>query len=110
MTSRNEQTIARLETQARAIRDRLEVAILEFPGLCRWAVEYPVRYSGCTQREHLAALRRYVDRAVPVAASRVSEAYGLGRGSEWAARHQLHAPAADARAAGQALASLARVA
>jgi len=96
----------RTRTRARQAATDLEAAIgravrADYPSLCGWALRVPhhriVRYGpreddwrwGAypTAAEHAAAYRRYCERAVQVAASRISECYGLGVGSEWAERH-----------------------
>jgi len=60
-------------------------------------------------REECATLQRYMERVVTVAASRISEAYGMGEGGRWAARHGLTVADADAVARAQATTSLAEV-
>lgn len=83
-----------------AILDREMTAT--YPRLCGWLIPMP------TSRKRRAA---WAKRAVAFAASRISEAYGIGRGSEWLGQ-QFDASAAlagktvDSLAAGQVLASL----
>lgn len=59
--------------------------------------------------QECAALRRYLGRAATVACRRISEAYGLGAGAEFAARHGLLAEDPDHVARAQVLDSLARL-
>jgi len=89
----------RLLDQARQLEATIDVAMRDYPGLCGWRLPLHDRYrwdraahgwrAYRSAGQHARALRRYLDRAVHVAASRISEAYGLGQGAEWIARHSL---------------------
>lgn len=94
--------VATLQEQAKALDTAITAAVrADYPDLCGFALRVPGPYrwdaradhgdggwrAWRSQRERKAALRRYLDRAVSVAAGRISECYGIGLGSAWAARH-----------------------
>jgi hypothetical protein len=110
----------RLLGQARQLEAAIDRAMQDYPGLWSWKLPLRDRYrwdraadgwrAYRSAGQHARALRRYLDRAVHVAASRISEAYGLGQGAEWMARHGLDSNHdSDARAAAQTRASVAAV-
>ena len=90
------QQIEKLSAEVSALDQKLEASVRgEYPGLHGWRLNAP----GCerfdrttekwvrrTQPQYIAAMRRYLDSAVQVAAGRISEAYGMGVGSAWAAK------------------------
>ena len=63
----------------------VEAAVKQaYPDLCGWQVtvrQYMEDKS--KRRSYCDAARVWAQRVVPVAASRISEAYGLGTGSDW---------------------------
>lgn len=123
-TRRDHETRDRLLAEARELQAAIDRAMqADYPALCGWKLPLRDRYRWVGGRdtgdwrayrsagEHARALRRYLDRVVHVAASRISEAYGLGAGAEWVERHKLASRHdSDVRAAAQTRASLAAVA
>ena len=107
--------------EARQLEAAVDRAMRDYPGLCGWKLPLRDRYRWVggetggwrayrSAGQHARVLRRYLDRAVHVAASRISEAYGLGTGAEWLARHGLASNHdSDGRAAAQTRASVAAV-
>lgn len=89
--------------RARDLEQRLTETVREdFPDLCGWAMRREAivrtgpgaqdwRWDGSV-RGRAKRARQYIEQAVGVAASRISQAYGLGAGSEWAARRFGSAP------------------
>lgn len=102
---------ATLRTQATELADRVTNAVRsDYPDLTGWALRCPshqkIIRTGSGEddwrwgayrsaQEECAALRRYIERVTTVAARRISEAYGLGAGDEWARRHGLTADDPD---------------
>jgi hypothetical protein len=104
---------ARLEdarSRGMALDDRLCQAVRkDFPQLCGWLLPSPRREPKSAARA-AAAWERWIVEAPPFAAGRISEAYGMGAGSGFLARHGLlPAPQCETRATAQALASLSAV-
>jgi hypothetical protein len=111
-----------LRTASAVLEDRIAAAVrCDYPDLCGWhrhrpAIHRVVRtgpraddwrwgaYRSAAAES--AALRRWIAEAPGRAAGRISEAYGLGAGSEWAARHGFVSDRAESRAEAQVLASL----
>ena len=92
-----------LRAAARDLHARVYATASEdYPDLCGWLLPLPDR---ARAREECAALQRYMARVVAVAASRISEAYGMGEGARWAARHGLTVADADADAVARAQAT-----
>lgn len=82
-----------LRAAVEAMATRIDAAMSAYPDLLGWRMHPPAwnywRDGGwrADRRGLLRAQATYLARAVTVAASRISEAYGLGAGSAWAERH-----------------------
>ena len=109
-----------LLSQAQQLETAIGLAMMDYPRLCGWKLPLRARYrwdattdgwrAYRSAGQHARALRRYLDRAVHVAASRISEVYGPGQGAKWIARHGLASNHdSDGRAAAQTRASVAAV-
>jgi len=92
--TRDEQAIR----DARLLQSRIRAAVdVDYPGLCGWAMRLdPIRRTGTGEddwawdgsaRAKAKRARKFLTEAVAVAARRISQAYGLGAGSEWARKH-----------------------
>jgi len=120
MTTQRERDM-RAITAAQELESRIRMAVLaDYPRLCGWlARREAIRRTGPRRddwawdmsiRGRARQSRRFLRTAISVAASRISEVYGLGAGAEWATRHGFDLLAdTDARASAQTLASLARL-
>ncbi len=114
---RAEQTIA----TAAALAGRIAAAVeADYPDLWGWRMRLaPIRRTGPgpddwrwdrSQRARVRRAEAFLREAVGVAASRISEAYGLGAGAAWAIRHGLPLRAdPDSASAAAVLASVAAV-
>jgi hypothetical protein len=122
-TVREHRTRDELRTASAVLEHRIAAAVrCDYPDLCGWRRHRPASYRVVrtgpraddwrwgayrSAAAESAALRRWIAEAPGRAAGRISEAYGLGAGSEWAARHGFVAgPPSDSRAEAQVLASL----
>ena len=105
MSARRERDLAAIEA-ARDLELRLTDAVrVDYPDLCAWAMRRSaIRRTGPGPDDWVwdgsvsgraRRARRYLAEAATLAARRISEAYGLGAGGAWAAKHGLGEAVSD---------------
>lgn len=93
----NREKLTLLVEQASELDRRIAAAMSEYPGLYGWRLRLSaIKRTGPGEgdwiwtndiRLQAKRARYFLREAVAVAASRISEAYGMGLGEDWAMRH-----------------------